>query len=66
MVAYVDFLEYNSLVGRILLSELSKHRIGSINKLICIRDTEPVVVIQVDKEKGNFDLKDEGLLHYHA
>ena len=36
--------------------------IGSIYKLICLQETEPVVVIQADKEKGSFDLKDEGLL----
>jgi translation initiation factor 2 subunit 1 len=65
MEAYVDLLEYNNIQGRILLSDLSKQCIGS-DKLICLGETEPVVVIRVDKEKGNFDFKDEELLHYLA
>lgn len=40
----------------ILLSELSRRRIRSINKLIRVGRTEPVVVIRVDKEKGYIDL----------
>ncbi|CAD1476536.1 unnamed protein product, partial [Heterotrigona itama] len=40
----------------ILLSELSRRRIRSINKLIRVGKTEPVVVIRVDKEKGYIDL----------
>ena len=64
--ACVDLLEYNNIKGRILLSDVSKNHIGSINKLIRLGETEPVVVIRVDKEKGNFDLKGEGLLHYLA
>ncbi|KAF3428725.1 hypothetical protein E2986_09733 [Frieseomelitta varia] len=39
-------------VRMILLSELSRRRIRSINKLIRVGKTEPVVVIRVDKEKG--------------
>lgn len=53
MGAYVHLLEYNNIEGMILLSELSRRRIRSINKLIRIGKTEPVVVIRVDKEKGN-------------
>lgn len=52
MGAYVYLLEYNSIEGMILLSELSRRRIRSINKLIRVGKTEPVVVIRVDKEKG--------------
>lgn len=52
MGAYVHLLEYNNIEGMILLSELSRRRIRSINKLIRIGKTEPVVVIRVDKEKG--------------
>ncbi len=34
MGAYVSLLEYNGIEGMILLSELSRRRIRSINKLI--------------------------------
>merc|ERR1712080_318636 len=43
-------------MGMILLSELSRRRIRSINKLIRVGKTEPVVVIRVDKDKGYIDL----------
>ncbi|RWS13450.1 Eukaryotic translation initiation factor 2 subunit 1-like protein [Dinothrombium tinctorium] len=56
MGAYVDLLEYNNIEGMILLSELSRRRIRSINKLIKIGRSECVVVIRVDKEKGYIDL----------
>jgi translation initiation factor 2 subunit 1 len=36
----------------ILLSELSRRRIRSINKLIRVGRQEVVVVLRVDKEKG--------------
>ena len=36
----------------ILLSELSRRRIRSINKLVRVGRTEIVMVIRVDKEKG--------------
>ena len=36
----------------ILLSELSRRRIRSINKLVRVNRTEIVMVIRVDKEKG--------------
>jgi len=56
MGAYVHLLEYNDIEGMILLSELSRRRIRSINKLIRVGKTEPVVVIRVDKDKGYIDL----------
>uniref|UniRef100_A0A7S3U8W5 S1 motif domain-containing protein n=1 Tax=Picocystis salinarum TaxID=88271 RepID=A0A7S3U8W5_9CHLO len=37
MGAYVSLLEYNNIEGMILLSELSRRRIRSINKLIKVR-----------------------------
>lgn len=40
----------------ILLSELSRRRIRSINKLIRVGRNECVVVIRVDKDKGYIDL----------
>eukprot|EP00128_Syssomonas_multiformis_P003307 Colp12_sorted_trinity150504_noHs@2750 len=56
MGAYVSLLEYNNIEGMILLSELSRRRIRSINKLIRIGRNECVVVLRVDKEKGYIDL----------
>lgn len=56
MGAYVHLLEYNNIEGMILLSELSRRRIRSINKLIRVSRNEVVVVIRVDKDKGYIDL----------
>lgn len=56
MGAYVSLLEYNNIEGMILLSELSRRRIRSINKLIRVGRNEVVVVLRVDKEKGYIDL----------
>uniref|UniRef100_A0A8B9WS86 Eukaryotic translation initiation factor 2 subunit 1 n=1 Tax=Bos mutus grunniens TaxID=30521 RepID=A0A8B9WS86_BOSMU len=58
MGAYVSLLEYNNIEGMILLSELSRRRIRSINKLIRIGRNECVVVIRVDKEKDPMVLPD--------
>ena len=52
MGAYVKLLEYNNIEGMILLSELSRRRIRSINKLIRVGRNEVVVVLRVDHEKG--------------
>lgn len=52
MGAYVTLLEYDNIEGMILLSELSRRRIRSINKLVRVNRTEIVMVIRVDKEKG--------------
>lgn len=62
MGAYVSLLEYNNIEGMILLSELSRRRIRSINKLIRIGRNECVVVIRVDKEKGGTLFKNGCLL----
>jgi len=56
MGAYVELQEYKDIEGMILLSELSRRRIRSINKLIRVGRTECVVVIRVDKDKGYIDL----------
>jgi translation initiation factor 2 subunit 1 len=53
MGAYVKLLEYDNIDGMILLSELSRRRIRSIQKLIRVGRNEVVVVLRVDKEKGN-------------
>ena len=54
MGAYVKLLEYDNIDGMILLSELSRRRIRSIQKLIRVGRNEVVVVLRVDKEKGVF------------
>jgi hypothetical protein len=56
MGAYVQLLEYNNIEGMVLLSELSRRRIRSINKLIKVGRDEVVMVIRVDKDKGYIDL----------
>jgi len=56
MGAYVSLLEYNNIEGMILLSELSRRRIRSINKLIRVGKNEVVMVLRVDKERGYIDL----------
>lgn len=52
MGAYVQLLEYNNIEGMILLSELSRRRIRSVNKLLRVGRNECVMVIRVDKSKG--------------
>ncbi|KAM0787943.1 hypothetical protein ACM66B_006148 [Microbotryomycetes sp. NB124-2] len=56
MGAYVKLLEYDNIEGMILLSELSRRRIRSIQKLIRVGRNEVVVVMRVDKDKGYIDL----------
>ena len=56
MGAYVSLLEYAGAEGMILLSELSRRRIRSINKLIKVGRQEPVMVLRVDRDKGYIDL----------
>lgn len=56
MGAYVSLLEYGGIEGMILLSELSRRRIRSVQKLIKVGRQEPVMVLRVDKEKGYIDL----------
>jgi hypothetical protein len=53
-------LEYDNIEGMILLSELSRRRIRSIQKLIRVGRNEVVVVLRVDKEKGNASPLDSG------
>nr|GEX10090.1 eukaryotic translation initiation factor 2 subunit alpha homolog [Tanacetum cinerariifolium]GEX13095.1 eukaryotic translation initiation factor 2 subunit alpha homolog [Tanacetum cinerariifolium] len=51
MCAYVSLLEYNNIEGMMLLSELSRRHIRSINSLIKVGRTEPVMVLHVDEDK---------------
>lgn len=52
MGAYVELLEYNNIQGMILLSELSRRRIRSINRFLRVGRQEVVMVIRVDRAKG--------------
>ncbi|KAI9296727.1 hypothetical protein K502DRAFT_323652 [Neoconidiobolus thromboides FSU 785] len=54
--AYVNLLEYDNIEGMVLLSELSRKRIRSVQKIIRVGRNEVVVVMRVDKEKGYIDL----------
>ena len=56
MGAYVSLLEYDNVEGMVLLSELSRRRIRSINKIIRVGKTECVSVLRVDQERGYIDL----------
>ena len=62
MGAYVKLLEYDNIDGMILLSELSRRRIRSIQKLIRVGRNEVVVVLRVDKEKGETLYQSAGYL----
>jgi translation initiation factor 2 subunit 1 len=52
MGVYANLLEYNSRQGMLLLTELTRRRIRSINKLIRVGRNEVALVIRVDREKG--------------
>lgn len=52
MGAYVKLLEYDNIDGMILLSELSRRRIRSVQRLIRVGRNEVALVLRVDKEKG--------------
>jgi translation initiation factor 2 subunit 1 len=53
---YVQLLEYDNIEGMIQLSELSRRRIRSMQKLIRVGRNEVVVVLRVDQDKGYIDL----------
>lgn len=56
MGAYVHLLEYNNCEGMIMLSELSRRRIRSVNKLLKVGHQEFAAVVRVDSDKGYIDL----------
>jgi translation initiation factor 2 subunit 1 len=56
MGVYVELLEYERSLGMLMMTEISRRRIRSLNKLIKIGKTEIVMVIRVDCEKGYIDV----------
>ena len=56
MGAYCSLMEYNNIEGMILMSEVSRRRIRSLNKHLRVGRNECVVVIRVDEVKGYIDL----------
>lgn len=56
MGGYVHLLEYNNAQGMIMLSELSRRRIRSVNKLLKVGRQEVAAVVRVDEDKGYIDL----------
>lgn len=60
--AYVSLLEYGNIEGMIALSELSKRKIRSLNKVLQVGSVEAVAVLHVDEEKGYIDLSKRKLL----
>lgn len=54
--AYVKLLEYDGIDGMIILNELSRKRIRSVNKLIRIGRNDVAVVLRVDQDKMYIDL----------
>ena len=56
-VAVILQLEYDNIEGMILLSELSRRRIRSVQKLIRVGRNEVVVVMRVDPDKGKLSPK---------
>lgn len=54
--AYVVLKEYNQVQGLLLLTELTRKRVRSMNKLVKIGKTEPLLVTGVDQNQGFIDL----------
>ncbi|KAJ2803175.1 hypothetical protein H4R20_002996 [Coemansia guatemalensis] len=54
--AYVKLDEYGDIEGMIPLSELSRRRIRSVQKLLRVGKREPMAVLRVDQDKGYIDL----------
>ncbi|KAJ1663872.1 hypothetical protein IW140_004550 [Coemansia sp. RSA 1813] len=54
--AYVELEEYGTIEGVILMKELSKRRIRSVQKLVRVGRREAALVQRVDTEKGYIDL----------
>mmetsp|Transcript_44749 Transcript_44749/g.91331 ORF Transcript_44749/g.91331 Transcript_44749/m.91331 type:complete len:268 (+) Transcript_44749:3369-4172(+) len=56
MGIYVSLLEFNSMQAMLMISELSRRRFRSVNRLIKIGKKEIVVIIRINKERGYIDV----------
>lgn len=56
IAVYVELLEYNNAPGMVLMSELSRKRMRSIQKTVKVGNHECVVVLKTDEQKGYIDL----------
>ena len=56
MGAYSFLSEYGNALGMLMMSELSRRKIRSLNKFIKVGKVEIVVIIRVDFFKGSIDL----------
>ncbi|XP_033738823.1 eukaryotic translation initiation factor 2 subunit 1-like [Pecten maximus] len=66
VVVDVQLLEYDNIEGMILLSELTRRRIRSVNKLVRVGRPEYALVMRVDQEKGYIDLSKRRVLKEDA
>nr|UXY88056.1 translational initiation factor 2 alpha SU [Cryptomonas curvata] len=62
MGAYVQLLEFDNTQGMLMMSEISRRKIRSLNKLIKIGKTEVIMIIRVDYEKGYIDVSKRQIL----
>nr|UXY87073.1 translational initiation factor 2 alpha SU [Cryptomonas sp.] len=56
MGAYVQLLEYNNAQAMLMLSEISRRRIRSLNRVIKIGKSEVVMIIRAESDKGYIDV----------
>jgi translation initiation factor 2 subunit 1 len=56
MGAYVKLVEYGNIDALILLSEISRKRLRSVNKNMTVGHIDYAKVLRVDKDKGYIDL----------
>ena len=63
---YVNLLEYNDIEGLIILSDLSKSRFRSINRVAVVGKKFPATVFTVDEKTGNITLSKKSVLEEEA
>jgi len=56
VLIHVQLPQYDNIQGIVLLSEVSRRRIRSINNHLRVGTKEPLIVVNVDEEHGNIDL----------
>ena len=61
--AYVSMYEYDFIQGMLLLSEISRKKIRSINKLLKISKKEIISILRVDIKKGYIDVSKKQMAH---